>query len=71
MRLRKRKKRAVRSVGIVAIEPAGTADVYNLEVFRHHNFSICGGLIVHNCSDALRYFVYTVIYKKHGMEVLK
>jgi len=41
---------------IIAIEYAGQADVYNMEVKDHHNFSICGGLIVHNC-DALRYFV--------------
>lgn len=37
------------------IEFAGTEDVFNMEVDTHHNFSICGGLIVHNCMDAMRY----------------
>jgi hypothetical protein len=26
-----------------------------MEVETHHNFSVNGGLIVHNCLDALRY----------------
>ena len=47
------------SVGIKAIRKIGTADVYNMEVEDNHNFSIEGGLIVHNCMDAMRYFVMT------------
>jgi len=34
-----------------------------MEVEKYHNFSVCGGLIIHNCLDALRYFVYTILYK--------
>lgn len=47
------------SVGIKAIRKIGKADVYNMEVDDNHNFAIEGGLIVHNCMDALRYFVKT------------
>lgn len=32
-----------------------------MEVKSHHNFSVNGGFIVHNCMDAIRYFVYTVL----------
>jgi hypothetical protein len=46
-------------VGIKAIRKVGKADVYNMEVDENHNFSIEGGLIVHNCMDAVRYFVRT------------
>jgi hypothetical protein len=38
-----------------SIEYIGREDVYNLEVERYHNFSINGGLIVHNSIDACRY----------------
>jgi hypothetical protein len=30
-----------------------------MEVEDNHNFAIEGGLIVHNCMDAMRYFVKT------------
>lgn len=46
-----------KSVKVVSIEYAGKQDVYNMEVARHHNFSVNGGLIVHNCQDAARYLV--------------
>lgn len=46
-------------VGIKAIRKLGKADVYNMEVDETHNFSVEGGLIVHNCMDAVRYFVRT------------
>lgn len=32
-------------------------DVYNMEVENHHNYSVEGGFIIHNCIDALRYSV--------------
>ncbi|GAA0115724.1 hypothetical protein UT300016_14510 [Clostridium senegalense] len=32
-----------------------------MEVKDHHNFSVNGGLIVHNCMDAMRYFIYTIL----------
>ena len=34
---------------------AGRADVYNMEVEYTHDFVIQGGVISHNCADALRY----------------
>ncbi len=46
-----------------AIRKVESADVYNMEVKDHHNYSVNGGLIIHNC-DALRYGVATVIYSK-------
>ena len=55
------KQNSVQFVGIKNIEKIGKADVYNMEVKNHHNFSVCGGFIVHNCMDALRYFVYTIL----------
>ena len=30
-----------------------------MEVEDNHNFAIEGGMIVHNCMDAMRYFVKT------------
>ena len=45
---------------IKSIKYIGKQDVYNMEVKDHHNFSVDGGLIIHNC-DALRYMVKTVI----------
>lgn len=38
----------------------GKEDVYNMQVKEHHNYSVNGGLILHNC-DALRYMVKTVV----------
>lgn len=46
-------------VGIKSIRMIGTGPVYNLEVEDNHNFAVNGGLIVHNCQDAVRYFVKT------------
>lgn len=45
---------------IRSIKHIGKQDVYNMQVKDHHNFSVNGGLIIHNC-DALRYFVKTII----------
>ena len=47
-------------VKINNIRYVGKKDVYNMEVKDHHNFSVNGGLIVHNCMDMIRYFSYTV-----------
>lgn len=48
-------------VGIKAIKPAGVEPVYNMEVDELHNFSVNGGIIVHNCMDAMRYLIATTI----------
>lgn len=47
------------TVKVVGIELDGVEDVYNMEVLGTHNFAVNGGLIVHNCMDATRYFVKT------------
>ena len=41
--------------GIKKITRLPPEPVYNMEVEHMHNFSVHGGLIVHNCIDALRY----------------
>lgn len=46
-------------IGVVSVRKIGKADVYNMEVEDNHNFAIEGGMIVHNCMDAMRYFVRT------------
>ena len=48
------------SAQVLAVEKIGREDVYDLSVLRHHNFSINGGLIVHNCMDSARYLCYTL-----------
>ena len=40
---------------ITKIEPAGLADVYNMEVEDTHDFAVGAGVIVHNCYDEWRY----------------
>lgn len=40
---------------VKSIEPAGKADVYNIEVEDTHSFVIQGGVISHNCADEWRY----------------
>jgi hypothetical protein len=42
-----------------------------MEVKDHHNFSIVGGLIVHNCIDALRYAYEDEFREKIGMVYVK
>ena len=42
-------------VRIKSVEYVGKEDVYNMEVRDHHNYSIAGGFIIHNCIDATRY----------------
>lgn len=49
----------VKSIGVAKIEFDGYEDVYNMEVEDNHNFAVADGLIVHNCMDAVRYFVRT------------
>lgn len=46
---------------IKAVRRAGNEDVYDLSVLKWHNFSVCGGLIVHNCMDACRYLLKTTV----------
>lgn len=42
-------------VKVKSVKLVGRADVYNMEVDKHHNFSINGGIIVHNCYDGVTY----------------
>lgn len=53
-------------VKIASIKKSEKQDVYNMEVMGTHNFSVDGGLIVHNCMDAMRYFVETI--KAYGFD---
>ena len=64
--------RGIKQVKIKNIKYLGKEDVYNMEVLNHHNFSVNGGLIVHNCMDADRYFVNTVLFKpKAGVNLIR
>lgn len=58
------KQNSVQFVGIKSIKKIGKANVYNMEVKSHHNFSVCGGFIVHNCLDSTRYMCSTIIGRK-------
>lgn len=49
---------------IKAINYAGKADVYNMEVVKNHNFIAQGKFIVHNCVDSLRYAVSPLFLKR-------
>lgn len=49
----------IKSVGIKSIKRVNPEPVYNMEVEDNHNFAVADGLIVHNCMDAMRYFVKT------------
>ena len=57
-------------VYIEEIKYIGKEDVYNMEVRNHHNYSVCGGFIIHNCMDAIRYLVMGMWTKiKHWLPV--
>ena len=64
MRTNTKKQNAVHLVGVAKIEIEPNEDVYNMEVMGTHNFSVNGGVIVHNCMDELRYLCYTVLRHK-------
>lgn len=55
-------------VPITGIKPLGKQPVYNMEVGEYHNFSVNGGIIVHNCMDSTRYFVRTMRLVKRANE---
>lgn len=40
-----------------------------MEVEKHHNFAVEGGLIVHNCIDATRYALCDWIVKDKPKEI--
>lgn len=70
-----KQKRAPKNVGqgsgttkvkIKSIRYIGKEDVYNMEVDRHHNYSVNGGFIIHNC-DAMRYFCMKVLRPKEDI----
>ena len=64
LRTNTKKQNAVHLVEIAKIEIEPNEDVYNMEVMGTHNFSVNGGVIVHNCMDDVRYFVNTVLKNK-------
>ena len=60
LRTNTKKQNTVHLVGVSKIEIEPNEDVYNMEVIGTHNFAVNGGVIVHNCMDAIRYFVNTM-----------
>ena len=42
---------------VIRVEPAGRADVYNMEVPGPHSFVIENGVVAHNCYDETRYML--------------
>ena len=54
-----KKRKSAQTVGVKKIEKMANEDVYNMEVLGTHCFSVDGGIIVHNCMDAIRYLVRT------------
>lgn len=71
-------------VKIKSIKLIGYEDVYNMEVEKYHNFSVNGGLIVHNCYDSVGYGIiayhinrskvpqeYSGPIEKHKKELIK
>ena len=50
-------------VKVNRVRYCGEFPVYNMEVEKHHNFAVEGGLIVHNCIDATRYALCDWIVK--------
>ena len=55
-------------VGVQGIKTCGKQPVYNMEVDEYHNFSVNGGIIVHNCMDSARYYAMTMLRRKVGKE---
>ena len=49
----------VDALKIVKIRKLPPQPVYNMEVDKHHNFAVNGGLVVHNCMDETRYMCKT------------
>lgn len=64
LRINTKKQNDAHLVGVAKIEIEPNEDVYNMEVMGTHNFSVNGGVIVHNCMDDIRYFVNTVLKNK-------
>ena len=56
------------AVKICAIKKLPPQPVYNMEVETYHNFAVNGGLIVHNCIDAVRYGTES-IWRKPGQQL--
>ena len=54
LRTNTKKQNTVHLVGVAKIEIEPNEDVYNMEVIGTHNFSVNGGVIVHNCMDDIR-----------------
>lgn len=58
------KTATINFVGVKAIIPMGRQPVYNMEVDEYHNFSVNGGIVVHNCMDDIRYFSTTIMERE-------
>lgn len=56
--VRERRKKAILEypdICVCSVEPLSDQPVYNFEVDGTHCFAVNGGIIVHNCMDAMRY----------------
>lgn len=60
-----------RYIKIKKIRPIGFKPVYNMEVQDHHNFLICDGLVVHNCIDAARYGLESVMPARFKVKAVR
>jgi phage terminase large subunit len=56
---------------VASVVKRGVAPVYNLEVEDTHTFLIAGGLVTHNCWDAIRYGAAPMIRKQGGNVVFE
>ena len=63
-----RQKRAPGHAVVSLVERVHDEPVYDMSVVKHHNLSVNGGLIVHNCMDAIRYLVNTTINRGRLMQ---
>ena len=55
----------ITGIKVMRIRRLPPEPVYNMEVERFHNFAVNGGLIVHNCVDAVRYAL-SPVWRRRG-----
>ena len=52
------------AVALARVRLCGREEVYDLTVPQGENFTVCGGLVAHNCVDAARYGLMTLHEQK-------
>jgi len=53
---------------VKGIYPLNNEDVYNMEVENHHNYSVNGGFILHNCDSVRAFAIARLIPVKQPQE---